>query len=209
VKQRFSECGNPANPDRGPHSDKPTLPANLCPFSGRAEFARLDHDFGEAVGEPVEATARSVVWQRAAEHLQHMLSSERRIDHPTEASSGGERHRRLIADTTLAALLAELPWERRISRMYGKDVSVPRMEVWVADHAYTYSHRTYQPISWTRTLLTLKVEVEAAAGGKCNSALINRYENEKDSVGWHADNEPEMSYTGARRRCKVSPTIRS
>jgi alkylated DNA repair dioxygenase AlkB len=54
-----------------------------------------------------------------------------------------------IADTTLAALLAELPWERRIGRLYGKDVPVPRMEVWVADHAYTYSHRTYQPLSWT------------------------------------------------------------
>jgi alkylated DNA repair dioxygenase AlkB len=99
-----------------------------------------------------------------------------------------------IADTTLAALLAELPWERRISRMYGKDVPVPRMEVWVADHAYTYSHRTYQPISWTPTLLTVKAKVEAAAGGKFNSVLVNRYENEKDSVGWHADNEPEMSH---------------
>jgi alkylated DNA repair dioxygenase AlkB len=54
-----------------------------------------------------------------------------------------------IADTTLAALLAELPWERRIGRLYGKDVPVPRMEVWVADHACTYSHRTYQPVSWT------------------------------------------------------------
>jgi alkylated DNA repair dioxygenase AlkB len=99
-----------------------------------------------------------------------------------------------IADTTLAALLTELPWERRISRMYGKDVPVPRMEVWVADHADTYSHRTYQPISWTPTLLTVKAEVEAAAGGKCNSVLVNRYENEKDSVEWHADNEPEMSH---------------
>jgi alkylated DNA repair dioxygenase AlkB len=43
-------------------------------------------------------------------------------------------------------------------------------------------------------MLTVKAEVEAAAGGKCNSVLVNRYENEKDSVGWHADNEPEMSH---------------
>ena len=99
-----------------------------------------------------------------------------------------------IADTTLAALLAELPWERRISRMYGKDVPIPRMEVWVADHAYTYSRRTYQPISSTPTILRLKAGVEAAASGKFNSALVNRYENEKDSVGGRADNEPEMSH---------------
>jgi alkylated DNA repair dioxygenase AlkB len=85
-----------------------------------------------------------------------------------------------IADTTLVMLLAELPWERRISRMYGEDVPVPRMEVWVGDHAYTYSHGAYQPICWTPTLLTVKSEVEAAADCKFNGVLVNRYENEKD-----------------------------
>src|ERR1700722_15528310 len=116
-----------------------------------------------------------------------------------------------IADAILTALLAELPWERRISRMYGKNVPIPRMEVWVADYPYTYSHRTYQPVSWTPTLLTLKAKVEAGAGGKFNSVLVNRYESEKDSVGWHADNEPEMSHEhpiaslslGATRRFEV------
>ena len=99
-----------------------------------------------------------------------------------------------VADAALAALLAELPWEHRISRMYGKEVLIPRMEVWVADHAYTYSHREYQPALWTPALLTLKAKVEAGIDDKFNSVLVNRYENEKDSVGWHADNEPEMSH---------------
>ena len=40
----------------------PTLPANLCPFSGRRELARFSEDFGEAVGETVKAKARSTVW---------------------------------------------------------------------------------------------------------------------------------------------------
>ena len=65
-----------------------TLPANLCPFSGRREVACFDKDFGEAVGEAIEANASSVFWQRAAEHLQHMLSSEQRINQTIEASSG-------------------------------------------------------------------------------------------------------------------------
>lgn len=43
---------------------------------GRGKFARFDDDFGEPIGESVEATARSAVGQCAAEHLQHMLSSE-------------------------------------------------------------------------------------------------------------------------------------
>jgi hypothetical protein len=32
------------------------LAANLCPFSGRREVARFGDDFGEPVGEAVEAT---------------------------------------------------------------------------------------------------------------------------------------------------------
>jgi alkylated DNA repair dioxygenase AlkB len=97
------------------------------------------------------------------------------------------------ADQAFATLLAELPWERRTAEMYGQDVLVPRMEVWIADHPYTYSGRTYQPRPWTPTLVKLKKAVEAATGTKFNSALLNRYENGSDSVGWHADNEPEIS----------------
>ena len=50
-------------------SDFATLPANLCPFSGRREVACFDKDLGEAVGEAIEANASSVFSQRAAEHL--------------------------------------------------------------------------------------------------------------------------------------------
>src|ERR1700741_1876335 len=65
----------------------PTLPANRCPFSWCRELARFTEDFGEAVRESVEATARSSVWQRPTKHLEHMLSSEQRIEHSVEASS--------------------------------------------------------------------------------------------------------------------------
>jgi alkylated DNA repair dioxygenase AlkB len=102
-----------------------------------------------------------------------------------------------VADRALAALLSELPWERRIGKVYGRDVPVPRLEVWIAERPYTYSHRTYQPARWTPTLLKIKPEVEAAAGSEFNSVLVNRYENETDSVGWHADDEPEMSHKHA------------
>jgi alkylated DNA repair dioxygenase AlkB len=97
------------------------------------------------------------------------------------------------ADQTFAKLLTELPWERHTSKMYGKVVAVPRKEVWVADHPYTYSGRTYQPEPWTPTLVKVKNDIETALGTKFNSVLLNRYESGTDSVGWHADDEPEMS----------------
>ena len=37
--------------------EKSPLPANLCPLSGCAEFARFRDDLGEPVGKSVEATA--------------------------------------------------------------------------------------------------------------------------------------------------------
>jgi hypothetical protein len=75
------------------------LTGHLCPFSGCRELARFAQDFGKAVGEAVEATARRSICQRTAEHLEHMLSSEQRIDHPAESSSqGGERCLRLRSE---------------------------------------------------------------------------------------------------------------
>src|SRR5256885_17015277 len=47
--------------DSSPHAISPgwsALAANLCPFSGCREVAGLTEDFGEPVGEAVEATAK-------------------------------------------------------------------------------------------------------------------------------------------------------
>jgi alkylated DNA repair dioxygenase AlkB len=101
------------------------------------------------------------------------------------------------ADQAFATLLAEIPWERRTTEMYGKEIVIPRMEFWVADHPYTYSHRTYQPRPWTPTLVKIRTDIETATRTKFNSVLLNRYESGNDSVGWHADDEPEMSQENA------------
>jgi hypothetical protein len=43
--------------------------ANLCPLTGRVEFAGFREDFGESIGELIEAMFRSAVRQGATEHL--------------------------------------------------------------------------------------------------------------------------------------------
>jgi hypothetical protein len=52
------------------------LTGQSLPMLRVSKFARFAEDLGEAVGEPIEATTRRAVEQGAAEHLQHMLSSE-------------------------------------------------------------------------------------------------------------------------------------
>jgi len=99
-------------------------------------------------------------------------------------------------------LLSKCAWQRhRASFGY----TVPRDEAYYGDPGthYTYSRREYQPLPWMPELLSLKVHVEettpVAASTNSglpklgyNALLCNLYRDGNDSVGLHADAEPEM-----------------
>ena len=100
------------------------------------------------------------------------------------------------------ALLFKCPW-RRHRTTFGS--AVPRDEVYYGDPGthYTYSRREYKPLPWIPELLSLKQRVEAATPMAAyenlhlptrgyNAVLCNLYRDGNDSVGLHADNEPEM-----------------
>jgi len=82
---------------------------------------------------------------------------------------------------------------------------VPRDEAYYGDPdtSYTYSRREYKPLAWIPEVLSLKLRVEEATPGSAyanvglpripyNAVLCNLYKNGNDSVGPHADAEPEM-----------------
>ncbi len=48
------------------------------------------------------------------------------------------------------------------------------------------------PQAWTPTVAELKAAAEAICGCRFNSVLLNRYRSGMDSMGWHADHEPEL-----------------
>ncbi len=56
---------------------------------------------------------------------------------------------------------------------------------------YRYSGSDYTALPWTATLLEIKQRVEAIQG-TYNYCLLNLYRHGSDSMGWHADDEPEM-----------------
>lgn len=100
------------------------------------------------------------------------------------------------------ALLEKCDWSRRQTTFGGP---VPRDEAYYGDPGteYTYSRREYRPLPWIAELLALKARVEQATprGAYTNSGvpalgynavLCNLYRDGKDSVGLHADAEPEM-----------------
>jgi alkylated DNA repair dioxygenase AlkB len=106
------------------------------------------------------------------------------------------------ATSLLRTLLGKCAWERRKSSF---EYAVPRDEAYYGDPGtnYTYSRREYMPIAWIPELLSLKHRVEEATPGAAyanlglpklgyNAVLCNLYHNGNDSVGLHADSEPEM-----------------
>ena len=105
--------------------------------------------------------------------------------------------------TTLFNLLrTKCAWERRRTSF---NSAVPRDEAYYGDPgtSYTYSRREYKPLPWISELLSLKTRIEEATPEVAyanlglprlgyNAVLCNLYRNGHDSVGLHADAEPEM-----------------
>lgn len=91
--------------------------------------------------------------------------------------------------------LKDLPiWTSRQIQLFGKYHVIPRLESWVADPglSYRYSGKTYTPAIWPEELSNIRDSIELEFGWRANGCLLNRYRSGVDSMGWHADNEPEL-----------------
>lgn len=98
------------------------------------------------------------------------------------------------AETLLAELTATVPWRHEPIRLFGREVLQPRLTAWYGDAGatYRYSGLTMEPLPWTAPLHQLRQQVEAATGSRFNSVLLNLYRTGQDSMGYHADDEPEL-----------------
>jgi alkylated DNA repair dioxygenase AlkB len=97
-------------------------------------------------------------------------------------------------EALLARLAGETPWRSETVTLWGKTYPQPRLLAWYGDPGsrYRYSGRTLEPLPWTALLNALRECVEALSGSRFNSVLLNYYRNERDSMGMHADDEPEL-----------------
>ena len=124
-----------------------------------------------------------------------------------------------LSQTQATALLAELKadaaWEQRSIRMFGQAIPQPRLTAWYGDPdaRYTYSGLRWEPRPWLPALQALRQRLETATGTRFNSVLLNLYRDGRDSMGWHADDEPELGPApaiaslslGATRRFRLRP----
>ncbi len=94
------------------------------------------------------------------------------------------------ADRFFAELRDHTCWEQK-QGVFGR--LQPRLTASFGDEGvvYHYSGTENRALPWTASLLQIKRSIEAIAG-EYNYCLLNRYRTGSDSIGWHADDEPEM-----------------
>ena len=91
-------------------------------------------------------------------------------------------------------LMDELPWRQETITLFGKKIRQPRLSAWIGDPeaVYVYSGLENRPRPWTPATAELRTGLQAHLGESFNSVLANYYRSERDSMGWHADNEREL-----------------
>lgn len=91
-------------------------------------------------------------------------------------------------------LLSKIAWENDKLMMFGKQITTQRKVALYGDkdYAYNYSNSSKKAVLWTPELIQLKKEVEEKCNTIFNACLLNLYHNGKETMGWHADDEPEL-----------------
>ena len=98
------------------------------------------------------------------------------------------------ANNAFQTLEQQLNWQEEYLTLFGKTQLSPRLVAWYGDDNANYSYSGRQLIAqpWHPLLNTLKQHIETDTQHTFNSVLANYYRHGKDSVGWHADDEPEL-----------------
>lgn len=94
----------------------------------------------------------------------------------------------------LDSLLHHVSWVQPEISMFGRRYRSPRLAAWYGDAGavYRYSGLVNRPLPWREELLALKARLEERFVARFNSVLLNLYRDGSDSMGWHADDEPEL-----------------
>ena len=87
-----------------------------------------------------------------------------------------------------------IEWKQEPITIFGKKVMQPRLTAWYSDEdrQYSYSGITMRGYKWNKCLLEIKERIEKESSVIFNGALLNYYRDEKDSMGWHKDDEKEL-----------------
>ncbi len=108
-----------------------------------------------------------------------------------------------------ACIFSGARWRQDVMRTPRGKLPLPRLTAWQGkpEAVYRYSGILNMPALWTPAVLELRRRIELMSGARFNSVLLNRYRDGRDSLGWHAEGEPEPLIAslslGATRRFEM------
>lgn len=94
----------------------------------------------------------------------------------------------------LDELTSGIDWQQHRLRLFGREVMAPRLSAWHGDAGcyYRYSGLRLAPQPLTPLLQRMRSTISDLTGVDFNCVLLNLYRDGADSMGWHADDEPEL-----------------
>lgn len=97
-------------------------------------------------------------------------------------------------DEVFQQLLDEIAWEDHYIMLFGRSVKEPRQSAWFHSDGLAYRYSQSERLAQTFTPLLNDIMKQCAdvAETSFNSVLANLYRTGEDSMGWHADDEPEL-----------------
>ena len=113
----------------------------------------------------------------------------------------------------------EVTWDQHHIRIFGRRVASPRLSAFVGDAGIRYAYSGVSMIGsgWPPALAEVRHKVESHTGSSFNCVLLNLYRDGTDSMGYHADDEPELGpepviaslSLGGVRRFRMKPNDRN
>ena len=86
----------------------------------------------------------------------------------------------------------QVNWSQNKIKLFGKTYDEPRLVSWYGPQAYSYSNLTLEAQKMPEILQHHLKRLNTMLSLNLNSVLCNFYRSGLDSMGWHADDEPEM-----------------
>jgi alkylated DNA repair dioxygenase AlkB len=116
-----------------------------------------------------------------------------------EAYYFGKIYNELESQNTINQFIESIPWKNDEVYIFGKHIITSRKMAWFSEDGlpYIYSNSVKESLLFTTEILTIKYKVEALTGEKFNACLANLYHNGAEGMGWHADNEKEITKNSA------------
>jgi alkylated DNA repair dioxygenase AlkB len=116
-----------------------------------------------------------------------------------------------LASSYFVELRDECVWDQKPG-IFGH--MQPRLTASYGEEGVTYRYSGTENVAlpWTATMLEIKEKIEAVQG-EYNYCLLNRYRSGSDSMGWHADDEPEIGNVigslslGATRKFRIRHNV--